>query len=397
MSTKSLFVASILILLGMASPPPLVKEGDKADVEVFMRKGCPHCESAKRFLEALQQDFPDLTIHFRDVGEDPDARARLMELASQFKVSQIGVPAFWVKGHFIVGFSSHGSTGQQLKEILGRPPPKESQKRTEGVCELDGVDPCLSQKERSYPQVVRFPLLGPRTLSDLGLPVFTILLGLLDGFNPCAMWVLLFLLSLLATLRDRTKMAWLGGTFVIMSGVVYFMLMTAWLHVFFLIGYARVTQVVLGGLAGIVGVINVKDFFAFGKGVTLAIPESAKPGFYERIRSILQEQHFSAALAGIIVLAFVVNLFELACTAGFPALYTQILSQHSLDWWAYYGYIGLYNVAYIADDAIMVFIGVITLSHRKLQEQEGRWLKMIGGVVMLGLASFLIAAPDLLF
>ena len=95
-------------------------------------------------------------------------------------------------------------------------------------------------------------------------------------------------------------------------------------------------------------------------------------------------------------LALMVNIFELACTAGFPALYTQVLSQQSLDWWGYYGYLGLYNVAYIADDAVMVSITVVTLSHRKLQVQEGRWLKLISGRVMLGLASLLIGAPDLL-
>ena len=265
------------------------------------------------------------------------------------------------------------------------------------MCGLETFESCVTLNEKQNPGIIHFPFLGPQTFSDLGLPLFTLLLGLLDGFNPCAMWVLLFLLSLLATLRDRTKMAWLAGTFVIMSGVVYFGFMAAWLNLFFMIGYTRVTQLVLGGLAGAVGLVNIKDFFAFGRGVTVSIPESVKPGLYETMRHILQANSFAVALMGMVGLAFMVNIFELACTAGFPALYTQILSQQALDWWTYYGYLGLYNLAYIADDAVMVSVAVVTFSHRKLQKREGRWLKLISGSVMLGLSGFLIAAPELLF
>lgn len=394
---KGLLALGLLSILGMAVPSPSIIEKGQADLEVFVKKGCPHCESAKTFLTALQQDYPDLQIIFHDVGEDSEARDRLTNLASKFGIKQIGVPAFWLKEKLIVGFSSEETTGRQLKELLGRPPPQQSQNKHDGICGLENLEPCGTSQKEPPSGIVHFPFLGPLTLSDIGLPLFTLLLGLLDGFNPCAMWVLLFLLSLLATLRDRRKMAWLAGTFVIMSGVIYFVFMAAWLNLFFMVGYTRVTQLVLGGLAGAVGLVNIKDFFAFRRGVTASIPESAKPSLYKKMRNILHANTISVALVGMVGLALMVNLFELACTAGFPALYTQILSQQSLDWWSYYGYLGLYNVAYIADDAVMVSIGVVTLSHRKLQVQEGRWLKLISGVVMLGLAGLLIGAPEALF
>lgn len=393
---KGLLALSVVPLLGMAVPPPSTIEKDQANLEVFVREGCPHCEAAKSFLAGLQKEYPDLEIMFHDVGKDSDARNRLLHLGKKFGVQQIGVPAFWVQEKFIVGFSSEETTGRQLKKLLGRPPPQPSQMKKEGVCGLDPIEPCATPHEKPSP-AIHLPFLGPQTFSDLGLPLFTLLLGLLDGFNPCAMWVLLVLLSLLATMKDRRKMAWLAGTFVVMSGVVYFGFMAAWLNVFFLFGYTRGTQLVLGGLVGIVGLVNIKDFFALGRGISFSIPQAVKPGLYEAMRNVLQANSFHVALLGMIGLALVVNIFELVCTAGFPALFTQILSQQSLDGWAYYGYLGLYNLAYIADDAVMVSIAVVTLSHRKLQQREGQWLKLVSGLVMLVLAGLLIGAPQLLF
>jgi len=153
----------------------------------------------------------------------------------------------------------------------------------------------------------------------------------------------------------------------------------------------------MGGLAVGIGVLNVKEFWAFGQGPSLAIPESVKPGLYARIRKILAAEHVSQAMIGILVLATLVNMVEFVCTAGFPALFTQVLSQQGLTTIEYYGYLGLYNLAYVADDAVMVTIAVITLSHRKLQEREGRWLKLISGLVMLGLGLLLLFAPTQLF
>ena len=170
--------------------------------------------------------------------------------------------------------------------------------------------------------------------------------------------------------------------------------MAAWLNIFLLIGLSRATQMVLGGIAGLVGLVNVKDFFALGKGASLTIPEAAKPGLYTQLRRVLEAENLSGALVGAIVLAVLVNTIELLCTAGFSAVYTQILTLRQLPWWEYYGYLGLYNVAYILDDSLMVTIAVVTLGRRKLQKKEGRWLKLISGVVMLSLGGILIAKPE---
>ncbi len=377
----------------MGHPPTPIDP--QADIVVFTRAGCPYCAVAKLFLEDLERERPELRIVSLDVEENPGALARLKDLAAKHGVRRLGVPAFYLRGELVVGYASEDTTGKRIKALLDKPSSSREEK-PEGACVPELSTPCeqTADEPSSEVETVETPLFGRLNARELGLPAFTLLLGLLDGFNPCAMWVLLFLLSLLVNLRDRLKMALIAGTFVAVSGLVYFALMAAWLNVFLLVGLSRTVQVVIGGIAGLVGAINVKDFFALGSGVSLSIPQAAKPGLYARARRILTAEHLPSALLGIAMLAVLVNMIELLCTAGFPAIYTQILTLRRLPWWEYYGYLALYNAAYILDDSLMVTIAGVTLSHRKLQEQGGRWLKLISGAVMLGLGMVLIAKPD---
>ncbi len=244
------------------------------------------------------------------------------------------------------------------------------------------------------PEGIDLPWIGYVRVQDLGLPAFTLFIGLIDGFNPCAMWVLVFLLSVLVNVKDRRKIAAIAGTFVVVSGLAYFAFMAAWLSLFMLVGIARPLQIALGLLALFIGAVNVKDFFFFKKGVTMSIPESPKPGIYDRVRRIVTADYIYVAIGLSIVLAVIVNVVELLCTAGLPALYTQILTLQNLPTWKNYAYLGLYNIGYMFDDSIMVIMFVITLSHRKMRETEGRWLKLISGIVVLALGFAMIFRPD---
>jgi hypothetical protein len=362
---------------------------------VFVQAGCPRCAAAERFLLDLQQQWPALQVVIHGIDKDPAALARLQDLAAARGVQALGVPAFWVRGELLVGYVSADTTGAPLKALLAGAVGPIAETAVEDACPADApvVCPPESLALPADSETVEAPFLGRLSVRTLGLPVFTLLLGLLDGLNPCAMWVLLFVLSLLVNLHDRVKMVLIGGTFVVVSGLVYFAFMAAWLNIFLLVGLSWPTQVVLGGFAVLVGVLNIKDFFAFGRGVSLSIPAAARPGIYARVRHILQAEHLPGALAGVVVLAVLVNMIELLCTAGLPAVYTRILTLRQLPWWAYYGYLGLYNVAYMFDDSLVLSLAVITLGRRKLQESSGRWLKLLSGVVMLGLGVTLIVQP----
>ncbi|PWB59485.1 MAG: NrdH-redoxin, partial [Betaproteobacteria bacterium] len=251
--------------------------------------------------------------------------------------------------------------------------------------------PCADASTTPDAGSVTLPWIGAKIgIEDVGLPVFTIVIGLLDGFNPCSMWVLVLMISMLAAVGDRRRMLAVAGTFVAVQGIAYYAFMAAWLNLFLLIGLSRSSEIVLGAIALAAGAINVKDFLAFGRGVTLSIPKSAKPGIYQRMRALMNEKSLVAAIAGTIVLGILVQLVELVCTSGLPALYTRILTLRQLDPWTYYGYLLLYNAMYMLDDVAILAVGVATLSQKRLQEKEGRLLKLVSGLVMVALGVYLI-------
>jgi len=363
-----------LVLLALGSGT-LVQAGDPVqDLEVFVRAGCPHCEDAKVFLKELQRERPAVRIVLYDIAEDSTARQRLATLAAERGIANIGVPTFLIGAELIVGFLSAETTGTEIQARLDQ--------RAQGAAPPAAVE---SIKTKWF---------GELRVRDLGLPLFTIVIGLLDGFNPCSMWVLIFMLSLLAGLANRPKMLLIAGTFVAVEGIAYFAFMAAWLNVFLLIGLSRITELILGSIAGLAGAVNIKDFWAFQRGISLSIPDAAKPGLYARMRRIILAESIIATLLGTVILALLVQAVELLCTAGLPALYTRILTMQQLDRWAYYGYLALYNMVYMLDDVLVLAIGVITMSHYRLQEREGRWLKLISGLVMVGLAAVLLLRPN---
>ncbi len=379
-----LALVAVSLCAAAEAPAPL-------EIELFTRSGCPHCVAAHEFLDELAATTPGLTVRVHPIDADAQARERLRRLCAEQGVLVPGVPAFWVRGRLLVGFLGPESTGRELEGILGigaggTPPSPDP-----GACTLEPETQC-----RAPEPVIQSRVFGPISSGRFGLPLFTIALGLLDGFNPCAIWVLLFLLSLLVHLRSRRRMALVAGTFVLVSGAAYFAFMSAWLSIFLLVGLSRAVQVVLGGLAAVAGALHVKEFFAAGRGPSLSIPESAKPGIYARTRAILRAESLPAALGAATVLAVLVNVVELLCTAGFPAVYTQVLASHALGAWQYTAYLLLYVAAYMADDSLLVAIAVVGLGRGKLGERGGRILQLVSGVAMLALAGALLLRPDLL-
>jgi len=403
-----LFIAGLVLISTFALNPMVFAAADvllpeensksavrPADIEVFVRNGCPHCAKAELFLQALKREQPALRIVIHDVDQEPAALEQLQQLAKNQGVRAIKVPAFQVGGQLIVGFSDEITTGQLIRGALTQAQIPQNQD-TSGSCEAEQSMSCDAGAEVSTKAAQPFMLdfFGRKlSLDEAGLPMFTLAMGLLDGFNPCSLWVLILMISLLAPMNNRLRMIAIAGTFVAVEGLAYFIFMAAWLNLFLLIGLSRISEIVIAAIALLAGMINLKDFWFYGRGLSLSIPDSAKPDIYARMRRILHAENLTGALIGTVVLAILVQIVEFMCTSGFPALYTRILTLKHLDSMSYYSYLLLYNLAYMFDDVIILGIGVITLSQHRLQEKEGRWLKLISGLVMVGLGIYLIIAP----
>ena len=389
-----------LVIAGLvvATSPAFGEDADalEPDIEFFTNHDCKHCADAERFLATLVEKRPEIVVRTVYPLDDSAARGRFKDLVERAKVTAATTPAMLVRGKLIIGWTNRETTGVLVENILDDVEVAD-QTTVGGGCVVDlnkSADEQEACGDEVLDQTLDLPVFGEIRPRDLGLPLFTMVLGLVDGFNPCAMWILLFLLSLLVHLKSRKRMFAIAGTFVLVSGIVYFAFMAAWFTFFDVIGKARVIQVVLGSFAVFVGLVHAKDFFAFHKGLSFSIPESAKPGIYARVNRILTAENMKGALATVIALAFLVNVVELLCTAGLPAIYTNVLAQHELPRWQYYTYIGAYQLFYMFDDMLMLTIAIVTLSRRRLQEKAGRWLKLLSGVVMVFLGFALIFKPE---
>jgi hypothetical protein len=241
---------------------------------------------------------------------------------------------------------------------------------------------------------IDLPLFGRVDPASLSLPALTAVLAALDAFNPCAFFVLLFLLSMMAHQKSRKRMLAIGGVFVMISGLMYFAFMAAWLNVFQIFGHLAWVTLAAGALAVLVGALNVKDFFGIGKALSLSIPESRKPDIFRRTRAIVGADRMPAMLAATIVLAVAANFYELLCTAGFPMVFTRLLTLAELSPAGRYAYLAAYNLIYVLPLAAIVAVFAGTLGARKLTEREGRLLKLMSGLMMLGLGLLLLLAPE---
>ena len=354
-------------------------EGAELSITFFWGVGCPHCARAKLFLNDLQKRYPGLSMREIEVMEHRENIPQLLEMARRAGKEATGVPTFFINDRMFSGFSAE--VAQQLEN--------EVQRRI-------GAERAGEKKAVAGPNAFELPFVGTIDLDAFSLPVLTIVIAGLDSFNPCAFFVLLFLLSLLIHAHSRLRMVLIGGVFVLCSGIIYFLFMAVWLNLFMLVGHLSAITTGAGIVALIIALINIKDFFFFEKGVSLVIPEHAKPGIFTRMRLLVKGGSLSSMLLGTVALAIVANTYELLCTAGFPMVYTRALTLNKLSPAAYYSYLAFYNVVYIVPLGIIVAIFTITLGSRKLSEWQGRVLKLVSGTMMLSLGMVLLIKPVLL-
>ena len=254
----------------------------------------------------------------------------------------------------------------------------------------------LGGPEVWQPETVSLPVFGAIRLADFSLPALAMLLGLADGFNPCAMWALVYLLSLLVSLQDRRKIRLLVGSFVLASGVLYFLFMTAWLNVFLLLGYLRPLTLAIGAGALIIGVADLRAF-ALTRGAPVCPVGSGgfKKRTMGRMERLVAAPLSLVSILGVVVLAFTVNTIEFVCSAGLPAIFTHTLSLRQLSMPRYYGYILLYDFFFMLDDLLIFSLAAFTL-RTTVAGGYVRYGKLAGGLVLIGLGLVMLVAPEML-
>jgi len=358
----------------------------------FWSRNCPHCRDARPFVEGLEKELDWLVLHSYQLTSSQSNIERYIDMAGRLGREARSVPAFFICGRMLTGYDGADGIGAQLRalaELCWSAPVRHG-----GARAATGIEEPSRIAEST--QTLSLPVFGSIDASSLSLPLFTLAIASLDAFNPCAFFVLLFLLSLMVHARSRSRMLLVGGTFVFFSGLVYFLFMAAWLNLFLVLGGAPWVTLIAGLMALIIGVINVKDFFLFRQGPSLSIPDGAKPGLFKRMRGLLGAENLGTMMIGTVTLALAANSYELLCTAGFPMVYTRVLTLNALSGWEYYGWMVAYNLIYVLPLLVIVLLFTFTLGARKLSDRQGRVLKLLSGTMMLGLGLVLLFAPDAL-
>jgi len=379
-------ILSIFLFSPLFADSPKGSDSVKPDLNTFYffySNRCPHCKVAHPFINKLKKEYPKINFKELEVMKVPENRKLFIKMINERGIQGGGVPTFIFGDKFVVGFQE-GHHDKLIREMI------EIQLANHGdECDNDKCKKCSEN-------IIDVPVFGKIDAKMVSLPSFTFIIGLLDGVNPCAMWVLMFLLTLLVNAKSRRKLIMVGTVFVISSGLVYFLFMTAWLNIFTFMGVANYVTIGLGIVALLMGAVNVKEFFFFKKGVSLMIPEKVKPKLYEKMRKVINNNNFFLSLAGTITLAFFVNLIELGCTIGLPAIYTRVLSIQKIDTGLKYLYMGLYNAYYVIPLAVIVVVFVITMGKYRFEEKHAKVLKLISGILMLSLGLILVLKHDLL-
>lgn len=352
----------------------------------FWSKKCPHCLDALPFVTELAESNSDIRLHsLQLIGEEENIR-RYQYMAMKLGQTAQSVPALLFCNSMRTGFDTKHSPEKLIKDI--------------DLCRkyLNKSGNLKSfQYEKDQHLQIELPFIGPVSTNNIdSLPLITLILASIDAFNPCAFFVLMFLLSMMLHTHNRARMILVGGVFVFVSGLMYFLFMTAWLNLFRVIGQLDIITLIAGSVALIIGLINVKDFFWFKQGVSISITDSSRQTLFHRMRDLLKTGSISGVLLATVGLALFANLYEFLCTAGFPMIYTRILTLTGMPEWKYYLYLLFYNLIYILPLMTIVIIFSWTMGARKLQENEGRKLKFISGLMMVSLGLILLVAPQML-
>ena len=342
---------------------------EKVKIEYFGRKDCKNCTNLEKFLEKLSNERKDFEYVEYKIDESDENKNLFDEVTTKLKLVK-GTPIIYLNGHIIQGFNTSETTGNEIIRLIdeGKKADKiftleeyvkngkyenvtsnDSICQGEEACEVPGLT-----KETSKQVLVNIPFINKSIdLTDYSLPLMSLILGTVDGFNPCAMWVLVLFLTALIAVGNKIKMFRVAGLFILAEAVMYYLILNAWLYTWDFVGLDKWVTPIVGVVGIIGGIFFVKNYFK--KELSCEVTDFKKRAkISSQIREIADKPFTLLTALGIIGLALSVNVIEFACSVGIPQTYTKILQINNVAFWQRQLYTFIYIVGYIVDD-ILVF------------------------------------------
>ncbi len=349
-----------------------IEEG-KVNIYFFHRTSCPHCKKENKFLDEMEAKYKDINIYRYEVSSSSENSKYLKEVKTLFEEKSNGVPYTVIGDKTFLGYNEY--VGDKIEKTI-----------------QDYLE--ISKKTEKEKSTFDLPVVGEVNAKEASIPLIAIVLGLIDGFNPCAMWVLLFLINMFIDMKDKKKMFLLGYTFLFTSALVYFLSMLG-ISVVLNMATIKWIQRVIALVALVAGILNIRTYIKTRKDTGChVIDDKKRKKMVKRVLKITKEESLIIALIGVIALAASVNLVELACSLGFPAIFSEILALNNVTGALRIFYLLLYVLFYMIDDLIVFTIAVCTFSITAKSTKYTKYVNLIAGIIMILIGILLIFKPE---
>ena len=399
-SLKILFL--VICLFSFCNVVNAVSEKNLVNIYLFHSYTCKHCKEEIKLLDELEKEYDNIKVYKYEVNEN--GNGELLKNISEIMGSKVtGTPYTIIGNKVFSGYDYENSKGRFKGAIEYYSKYGYEDKVGEYISsiplpsyEVKDTDPDVDEYISNYISYkVKLPLIGEVKLKNLTLPLITVVIGLADGFNPCAMWVLLFLISMLVGMKDKKRMWILGSTFLLISALIYLIFMMSWLNLANLLISVVWVRVIIAIVSLVGGIINLRGYIKHRKVSGCDVVDDKKRNkIITRIKKFTTEKNFWLAILGVIVLAISVNVVELACSAGLPVMFIEILSLNNLTAIEEIIYIVLYMLFFLLDDFVVFVIAMTTLSLTGVSSKYGNLSKLIGGILMLFIGLLLMFKPE---
>ena len=387
----------------------------KVKIEYFGRKDCKNCANLEKFLKELATKRDDFEYAEHKIDESKEEKAFFDETATKLKLVK-GTPIIYVDGHIIQGFNTAETTGKEIEGLIDSGKTKEkilslkeyleSGQAGKGnvssngaVCTGDKVCEIPGLTKRAERQVlVNIPIINKTIdLTNYSLLTMSIVLGTIDGFNPCAMWVLVLFLTALIAVGNKVKMFRVAGLFILAEAVMYFLILNAWIYTWDFVGLDKWVTPIVGivGIAG--GIFFIKNYLKKGDTLECEVTDlEQRAKISRKVKDIANKPFTLLTALAIIGLALSVNVIEFACSIGIPQTYTKILQINEVPFWARQFYTFIYIIGYMIDDIIVFWFALMSINKLQLTTKYSKWVNLFGGILMIILGLIMLIKPSLL-
>ncbi|MBR2678040.1 MAG: hypothetical protein IKE63_01335 [Bacilli bacterium] len=390
----------LIIFLAVVLLPITINAKEKeVTLYLFHGDGCPHCAEEIKYLDSIYNDYDELKVVKYEVWYNEENADLLTKVEEAFEIKRSGVPTTVIGDTVIKGYGT--GTDVRIKDAIeyyienDYVDQVERIKNGTFVKEEKKDDFDKEEKKKDKELTIKLPVIGKVNLKNVSLYTAAGVIGLVDGFNPCAMWILLFLLSVLIGMKDRKRMWIIGLTFLITSALVYMLIMLSWLQIAVKMTSVIWIRNIIGIIALVGAIINLRSYIKSKDSSGCEVVDDKKrKTIFKKIRKFTSEKSLIIALIGVIGLAISVNLVELACSAGLPLVFTELLALNNTSSFMRFTYTLLYILFFLLDDLVVFFIAMFTMKITGISTKYNKYSHLIGGIIMLVVGILLLFKPE---